>query len=272
MESLDERVALLKTIADTTRLRILGLIAERPRTGAELAEELSLSAPTISHHLHRMRDVGIIRAERDGQKRIWSINQQLLDNVHAPTPTTTPVDAEQARTLRIFFDGERLRSIPTKRKARVAVLVELLRRFEAGRDYTEREVGDILGRAHDDVALLRRRARRLPLPRPGSGNLPRQRETPHTRRHRGSGDSRRRGRVVPRTPPQHTARLNPYARHCPRLLVGLLHAWRGPHHWLRAPQGTFFRPHEIAFSPSEVKNPLVGSLTRKYLWVPVFSL
>lgn len=156
MESLDERVALLKTIADTTRLRILGLIAERPRTGAELAEELSLSAPTISHHLHRMRDVGIIRAERDGQKRIWSINQQLLDNVHAPTPTTTPVDAEQARTLRIFFDGERLRSIPTKRKARVAVLVELLRRFEAGRDYTEREVGDILGRAHDDVALLRR--------------------------------------------------------------------------------------------------------------------
>ncbi|MEZ5085724.1 MAG: metalloregulator ArsR/SmtB family transcription factor, partial [Tessaracoccus sp.] len=150
MESLDERVALLKTIADTTRLRILGLIAERPRTGAELAEELSLSAPTISHHLHRMRDVGIIRAERDGQKRIWSINQQLLDNVHAPTPTTTPVDAEQARTLRIFFDGERLRSIPTKRKARVAVLVELLRRFEAGRDYTEREVGDILGRAHDD--------------------------------------------------------------------------------------------------------------------------
>ncbi|HMR48617.1 MAG TPA: metalloregulator ArsR/SmtB family transcription factor [Arachnia sp.] len=156
MASLDDRVALLKTVADTTRLRILGLIAEQPRTGAELAAELGLTAPTISHHLHRMRDVGIIQAESEGQKRIWSINQQLLDDVHAPALAPTPVDAEQARTLRVFFDGERLRSIPTKRKARVAVLVELLRRFEPGREYTEREVGDILRRAHDDVALLRR--------------------------------------------------------------------------------------------------------------------
>lgn len=103
-----------------------------------------------------MRDVGIIQAESEGQKRIWSLNQQLLDDVNAPALAPTPVDAEQARTLRVFFDGERLRSIPTKRKARVAVLVELLRRFEPGREYTEREVGDILRRAHDDVALLRR--------------------------------------------------------------------------------------------------------------------
>lgn len=156
MDSLDERVTLLKTIADATRLRILGLIAEHPRTGAELAEELGLTAPTISHHLHRLRDVGIIQSESEGQKRIWSINQQLLDDVNTPAPTPTPVDPDQARTLRIFFDGERLRSIPTKRKARVAVLVELLRWFEPGRDYTEREVNDILRRAHDDVALLRR--------------------------------------------------------------------------------------------------------------------
>ena len=58
--------------------------------------------------------------------------------------------------MRTFFDGERLRSIPAKRKARVAVLLELLRRFEPGRRYAEREVNDILRHAHPDVALLRR--------------------------------------------------------------------------------------------------------------------
>ncbi|MFT3888158.1 MAG: metalloregulator ArsR/SmtB family transcription factor [Arachnia sp.] len=156
MTDLDARVALLKTIADPTRLRILGLLAERPRTGAELAAALELTAPTISHHLHRLRDVDIVRAAPDAQRRVWSINQGLLDDVQAPATEPAPVDAEQARTLRTFFDGERLRSIPTKRKARVAVLVELLRRFAPGRRYTEREVGDILRRAHDDVALLRR--------------------------------------------------------------------------------------------------------------------
>lgn len=60
------------------------------------------------------------------------------------------------RTLRVFFEGDRLRSIPTRRRARVVVLLHLLERFEVGRSYTEREVNDILRTAHDDVASLRR--------------------------------------------------------------------------------------------------------------------
>lgn len=64
--------------------------------------------------------------------------------------------AEHERVVGRFFDGPRLRSIPTKRKVRVSILLELLRRFEAGRTYTELEVNDLLRAAHDDVATLRR--------------------------------------------------------------------------------------------------------------------
>jgi hypothetical protein len=38
----------------------------------------------------------------------------------------------------------------------VVVLLEVLRRFEAGRTYTEPEVNALLRQAHDDVAFLRR--------------------------------------------------------------------------------------------------------------------
>ena len=149
----DDKVALLKTIADATRLRILGLLATRPHTGVELTVALDLTAPTISHHLHRLRDAGIVTATADGQRRHWSINTGLLADVSAPDAAAAgPVDAAQAKVVATFFDGERLRSIPTKRKARVAVLLELLRRFEPGRRYAEREVNDILRQAHDDVA------------------------------------------------------------------------------------------------------------------------
>lgn len=75
----------------------------------------------------------------------------LLAQQPAPEP-----DPFVERTVRSFFDGERLRSIPTKRRARVAVLLHLLLRFEAGRTYTEPEVNEILRTAHDDVASLRR--------------------------------------------------------------------------------------------------------------------
>ncbi len=68
----------------------------------------------------------------------------------------TPDEVFRDKTLRAFFDGTRLRSIPAKRKARVVVLLELLRRFEPGRTYAEREVNDLLRASHDDVASLRR--------------------------------------------------------------------------------------------------------------------
>lgn len=160
---IDTKVALLKTIADPTRLRILGLLAEGSRTGAELAAELGLSAPTISHHLHRLEGVGVVGARAEAQRRYWSIDEALLVDARrveadaaAPAADAPPRDPEAAKVLRSFFDGERLRSIPTKRKARVIVLLELLRGFEPGRRYSEAEVNAILRRAHDDVALLRR--------------------------------------------------------------------------------------------------------------------
>ena len=62
----------------------------------------------------------------------------------------------RAKTIRAFFDGPRLRAIPARRRARVVVLLELLRRFEVGRVYPEREVNELLRLAHEDVASLRR--------------------------------------------------------------------------------------------------------------------
>ena len=160
---LDDRVHLLKTIADATRLRILGLLADRPHSGRELADALGLSAATVSHHMHRLEGVGIVTATPDATRRVYTLNDGLLSHVRGSSPAAALSgieDADHQRTVRIFFDGPRLRQIPAKRKARVSVLLELLRRFEAGRDYSEPEVNAILREAHDDVATLRRDAPR----------------------------------------------------------------------------------------------------------------
>lgn len=82
---------------------------------------------------------------------------------HQPGPTEPETDLQRSaddafygKTVRSFFDGDRLRAVPAKRKARVVVLLELLKRFEAGRTYAEPEVNALLRQAHDDVAFLRR--------------------------------------------------------------------------------------------------------------------
>lgn len=152
----EEHVELLKTIADATRLRILGLLATGPHNGRALADELNLSAATISHHMKRLEDVGIVTVQTVGTRRLYSLDEPLLAELGGRTDAPRIEDAYQAKVVRTFFDGDRLKSIPAKRRARVAVLAELLRRFRPGVEYTEPEVNAVLRTAHDDVAALRR--------------------------------------------------------------------------------------------------------------------
>ena len=64
--------------------------------------------------------------------------------------------AEQRRLVaRLFTDG-RIERVPARRKVRAAVLLEVVRRFEPGRVYSEREVNDALLGVHEDFAYLRR--------------------------------------------------------------------------------------------------------------------
>lgn len=91
------------------------------------------------------------RMERTGENYTTARAGMLAD----PPPTRTP-DPNAEKAIRSFFDGDRLRSIPTKRRARAAVLMHLLARFERGRTYAESEVNGILRTAHADFSTLRR--------------------------------------------------------------------------------------------------------------------
>ena len=151
------RVIMLKAIADETRLRILGLLAEEPRTGKQLADALQLTAPTISHHMRRLIDVGVVMEERDAQRHIYALNGALLRSVRSEaTGESVKADSERARVMKHFFKDGKLTTIPANRKQRVHVLHYLLEQFEPGRQYPEKEVNKILTAFNEDYATLRR--------------------------------------------------------------------------------------------------------------------
>ncbi|WP_231446928.1 DUF2087 domain-containing protein [Brevibacterium zhoupengii] len=70
--------------------------------------------------------------------------------------TENEAEAFRAKTLRTFMREGRLNSIPTKRKALVVILIQLLAAFEVGRIYSEKDVNSILRTFHPDFARLRR--------------------------------------------------------------------------------------------------------------------
>lgn len=49
---------IFKALGDPTRFAIITRIAQQPSTATELAKQLGVSKPTISHHVHTLRDAG----------------------------------------------------------------------------------------------------------------------------------------------------------------------------------------------------------------------
>ncbi|WP_374454159.1 DUF2087 domain-containing protein [Nocardioides sp.] len=64
--------------------------------------------------------------------------------------------AEQERLVGRLFTGGRIERVPARRKVRAAVLLEVVSRFEPGREYSEKEVNEVLLGVHEDFAYLRR--------------------------------------------------------------------------------------------------------------------
>jgi biotin operon repressor len=152
-----------RAVSDPMRVRILALLIEeeRPMYGQELAERLSVTPQTISHHLHILKNGGLIREARENAYRYYSLDtesiQHLRETLFSDNHFSLPTRQEgRERVLGIFFQQGRLVSIPKDRRQRRFVLEELARSFEWGRLYDEQEVNGILKPFHDDAASLRR--------------------------------------------------------------------------------------------------------------------
>lgn len=75
--------ALLKALADETRLRIIESLLIGEKCVSDLVQELRCSQPHASHHLRILRDCGLVEGIRNGKQvcyRIAPTIQQVLAN------------------------------------------------------------------------------------------------------------------------------------------------------------------------------------------------
>ena len=166
MQPAPDLVQFFKALADENRLRIVGLLARESYSGEVLAEMLEIKPATVSHHLGRLAEAGLVTARMQGHSKLYSLR---LDVVHAMANSLLARDAlpRTARDLEgaaydrkvlddfLLPDGG-LKKIPAQQKKLLAVLRHLLKEFEPGRAYPEKEVNAILARFHPDTASLRR--------------------------------------------------------------------------------------------------------------------
>jgi len=161
---LEARAGLFKALGHPVRLLILNLLGVKPRHGEELAAILNLNPATISHHLSKLTDAGLLDVRKDQYYQIYSLVSGILEKplaeiVRLPQPrlqANVETDAYREKVLKTFLRRGRLLKIPAQLKKRVIVLERIVEAFEPGQEYPEREVNLILLDFHEDVATLRR--------------------------------------------------------------------------------------------------------------------
>ena len=162
----DEVLKFFKALADANRLKILGLLAQEDLSVEQLAVMLNLRPSTVSHHLSKLSEAGLVSAKaisyyniyQFDNKALEAIAQRLLskENLSA-IAVDVDLDAYDRKVVSDYSlpDGQ-LKTIPAQRKKLEAILGYISQDFESGTRYNERKVNEILEKYHPDTATLRR--------------------------------------------------------------------------------------------------------------------
>lgn len=155
-----------KTIGDKTRIQMIALLKQGPLHGQALAGKLGLTAPTISYHITKLREIDIIYQRRDKNTIYFHLNEKNLAFMAAAIlkmgdeKQMEPFQmeyAEKQKVMKNFFqhDGT-LKTLPAQLKKRLIILEHLVNGLEKGKIYDEIEINEYIKHFHDDFATIRR--------------------------------------------------------------------------------------------------------------------
>jgi hypothetical protein len=166
MTEMDELLSFFKALADANRLKIVGLLAKQAYTVEQLSAMLGLGASTVSHHLSKLSEAGLVTATAQSYYNYYRLENGRIETMAKNLLSTSWLPAMAENIDENAFDRKivsnyllpdgHLKTIPSQRKKLEAVLRHIVRDFQAGKRYSEKEVNQILSRYHPDTASLRR--------------------------------------------------------------------------------------------------------------------
>jgi predicted transcriptional regulator len=165
-----------KALADESRLKILGILANQECSVEELAALLQLKEPTVSHHLSKLKQLKLVSMRPEGNAHLYHLDSEVLQSISkeiftpdriASLADNIDTQAWESKIIKTYIEDivdtngdnirlQRLKEIPASRKKRLVILKWLVNKFEIGVKYPEYNVNEILKSYHPDSATLRR--------------------------------------------------------------------------------------------------------------------
>ena len=156
---------LFKCLSDKSRLKIINSLMLEPMYVELLSERLGIATSTVSFHLKKLMEAGIVSSKKEQYYTVYALNEEIFsltlgalvkddrreDDLHRERE-----ESYRQKVIDSFFKYNKLKEIPVQKKKKQIILEEIVRAFEVGKEYTEREVNIVIADFHDDFCTLRR--------------------------------------------------------------------------------------------------------------------
>ena len=161
----EDVIKLFKCLSDASRLRILQSLMQGEMYTELLAQRLELTPSTVSFHMKKLEDAGLVTARKEQYYTVYALRDELLSRPVSELIVPAPggIDEQRVReeayrqkVIASFFEYGKLRSIPVQRKKKIICYEKIAESFEPGRVYAEKELSDIIAAFHEDYCTIRR--------------------------------------------------------------------------------------------------------------------
>jgi DNA-binding transcriptional ArsR family regulator len=154
---------LLGKFASEKSVRLLGLLSGQGMTADELASASGLGADELSNELFSLRHGRLVKSWEEGGREVHRLDVTPVRDLLKALKTQS-VEAfagagaagESRSAVGRFFDGPKLRNMPSKDKDKELVLEAILRRLPAQAEIAEKDLNAVLKEIYPDFATLRR--------------------------------------------------------------------------------------------------------------------
>jgi hypothetical protein len=161
----EQSLAIMKALADASRLAIVNSLFEQPQYVEELAKRHALAPSTVSFHLKKLEQAGLISSKKEQYYVVVALNEPLFETTLKEIVAAAPlgkalqderIDEYRRKVIDTFFRNGMLVKLPAQHKKRLIVLEQFVLRFEPGQRYAESDVTGLIRPLFDDYCTIRR--------------------------------------------------------------------------------------------------------------------
>ena len=74
-------IEVIRALADDVRLEILNILGHGEMIVNDIADKMTISRPTVSHHLQILKRSGILTSRKEGKETYYCVNMNVLTSL-----------------------------------------------------------------------------------------------------------------------------------------------------------------------------------------------